>query len=167
HTRRGAPVPLAALRALGGESARRRVLVEKAIVADAVARGLCRFDAELAAGRLPLTSEDLERLRVAPTDLAQAPAADALRRAVAEQVVWARALLAVAWALPHDLGPRHAPWAGGWLRRIEARLRAVERIGFDVTGRRAEPRPTALDRAALLGALWWLPPRSVVDHGGG
>lgn len=162
---RDAPLPLAALRALGGETERRRVLVRKAVVADGLARGLCRFDDELSAGRLPLSAEDLERQRVAPTDLRRSPTAPELCRAAAEQVVWARELLALAWALPHDLGPRHAPWAGGWLRRIEARLRAVERIDFDLCGRSAEPSPGALDRATLLGAGWWLPPRSVVDHG--
>jgi hypothetical protein len=162
--RRGRALPRWWLRRCGGESERRLSLLEAGVLADQLARGLGSFASLLRRGRLCLSLEDLTRLRVPIASLAAPSAPPELRRAISEQIVWARERLAVAFALPLDLGPRHAPWAGAWLRSVEARLRAVERAHFDVLSRDALPSPWALRAALLGGALNWLPPRSVTER---
>ncbi|MHC4893223.1 MAG: squalene/phytoene synthase family protein [Planctomycetota bacterium] len=163
HSGRDRPLPLAALRAFGGESERRLVLLGKGITARAIADGLSEHRHRLGRRPIALTLEDLARHRVAPRQLAEQPAPDALRRAVAEQIVWARRLLATAWSLAFDVGFPHAAWVSAWLRRTESSLGDVERAGFGLEAPQHTHSARRRELATLTGALWWLPPRSVAE----
>ncbi|QDU65034.1 hypothetical protein [Engelhardtia mirabilis] len=162
--RRGRALPRLFLRRLAGASERRLLLVDSAVLASELARGLAVQGPALELGRLLLTSEDFARLGVSATALRQRPTPEPLRRAYSEQTVWAREQLAKSWALVQDLGWRRAPFASAWLRGIEERLRALEQADFDLAAGPAQPTRAGLALAWTLGALWWLPPRSVAAH---
>lgn len=163
--RRGRALPTLILERAAATSERRALLIDAAVTAAELARGLLVQGRDLELGRLVLSAEDLARLGANPSQLRERPTPVPLRRAMSEQVVWARLELAKAWALTSDLGWRRAAIAGAWLRGIETQLRSVERADFDLNGRAIDVPVRLLELSWLHGALWWLPPRSVSAPG--
>jgi squalene synthase HpnC len=106
---------------------------------------------DLAGGRIYLPVEDMDRFGVRESDLAAPTAGPAVRRLLAHEAEWARALLAagerLAALLPGRLGFAVAGYAGGGY----AALRAMRGAGYDVLA--GAPRASRAARLASVQAV--------------
>jgi squalene synthase HpnC len=105
---------------------------------------------DLAAGRVYLPLEDLERFGCAIADLERAHASEALRELIAFEVARARGLLADGVPLIGELHGRAKLGVAAFLAGGRAALEAIERAGYDVLP--GPPRATRTQRARALVA---------------
>jgi len=112
---------------------------------------------DLAAGRVYLPLEDLERFGCSVEDLRAAHAGPALRGVIAFEVARARSLLGEGQPLSRELRGRARLGVAGFIAGGAAALSGIERAGYDVL-----PGPPPVSRALalrtlasmLLGASW-------------
>ena len=107
---------------------------------------------DLAAGRVYLPLEDLERFGCTIADLEREHASEALQELIAFEVARARDLLADGVPLIGELRGRARLGVAAFLAGVRAALDAIERAGYDVLA--GSPRATRTQRArALAGTL--------------
>ncbi len=103
---------------------------------------------DLAAGRLYMPAEDLQRFGVGESDLHEAHAGERVRALIAFEVARARGLLAEGLPLVAQLRGRPRLLVAGYLSGGLAALRAIERARFDVLA--GPPRASDVLRARML-----------------
>jgi squalene synthase HpnC len=130
---------------------------ERVALSDSICTALqlaehCQDVAEdLAAGRVYLPLEDLERFGCSVEDLHAAHAGAPLRAVIAFQVQRARSLLAAGRPLLGELGGRARLGVAAYLSGGRAALRAIERADMDVLA--GAPQAGRLARAGALVAV--------------
>lgn len=117
------------LRVLGSAGEREEVLADALCGALMWTRWTTRLLGELDRGHLRVPSDELARHGVSPATLVEAPSAPEVRRLVAAQIAWTRALYARGWPLCQALGARRGTALAFALRWHAAALSALEARG--------------------------------------
>lgn len=151
-----------ALACVGWSSERRALLAENAATAAQMLVWWSDVAGELERGRLWIPVEDLAARGVSPADLRARRFGERDARLVAQLCLWARELLVRGWDLATDLGPLRGRAAAAALRLAHARLRAIERAGFDVVTAARRPRRWRSALALVAGLVRRAPPRDLV-----
>ena len=137
------------LRILGRSAERDEVLVDALSLGLQLIDWLARLRADLARGQLHVAVEDLARHDIDILAFREGGAVERARRLVADQVAWARGLLAKGWPLCRELGRWRGRELAFVLRWHAATLSALEARHFDAF---AGPPPAGWPRLLACGS---------------
>lgn len=126
------PVGELVLRVFGVATPERIALSDSICTALQLAEHCQDVAEDLAAGRVYLPLEDLERFGASVQELGAPHASPAVRAVIGHEVARARGLLAAGLPLVSEMGGRLRLAVAGYLAGGEAALRAIERAGCDV-----------------------------------
>ena len=136
---------------------RNEVLADALSLGIQLARWLTRLAADLARGSVHLAVEDIVRHRVDIRDLQAGRIDGEIRELVADQIAWARSLLAKGWPLCSELGAWRGRQLAFLLRWHAASLTALEARHYDAL---SGPPPAGLLRVVACGSVSLTTPRA-------